>query len=263
MLSKLMKYDLKWTIKVVIVFYTLAFIFSVISRLFGLIDNSLLFTILKEVTSGFAIGMMVSCLINGIMRSWARFVNNIYKDESYLTHTLPIKKETIYLAKVLSAIITAFITVLVIIGCLFICFYSKESIAYIKSSLELAASTYDTSVINIILIMAFVAFLEIVFIILSGFVGIIIGHRANDNKMVKSIITGFIIYIGTSLFTLLMVFLVGLFNTDVMNVINTTNIININAIKIIMIIGILVYLVYNILYYYVGKNIFKKGVNVD
>lgn len=263
MLNKLMKYDLKWILKVVIVFYVLAFIFSIISRLFSLVDNSLLFTILTAVTRGFAIGMMVSCLINGIMRSWARFVNNIYKDESYLTHTLPVKKETIYLAKVLSAIITSFITVLVIIGCFFICYYSKENLAYIKSSLELAANTYDTSVINIILIMSFVAFLEIVFIILCGFVGIIIGHRSNDYKMVKSIIYGFIIYIGTSLLTLLIVYLVGLFNTDVMNVINTTAIINVNAIKIIMLIGIVIYLVYNIIYYYVGKYNFNKGVNVD
>ncbi len=232
MLNKLMKYDLKWTFKVVIVFYVLALVFSIISRLCGLVNNSLLFTILKEVTSGFAVGMMVSCLINGIMRSWARFVNNIYKDESYLTHTLPIKKETIYLAKVLSAIITSFITVLVIICCLFIWYYSKENLANIKSSLELAATTYDTSVINIILIMAFVAFLEVVFIILCGFVGIIIGHRSNDNKTVKSIITGFTIYIGTSLMTLLIVYLVGLFNTDVMNVINTTAIINVNAINL-------------------------------
>ena len=36
-----------------------------------------------------------------------------------------------------------------------------------------------------------------------------------------------------------------------------------NAIKIIMLIGILIYLVYNIIYYYVGKYNFNKGVNVD
>lgn len=43
--------------------------------------------------------MIVSSLINGLMRSWVRFITNIYKDESYLTHTLTIEKKDIYLSK--------------------------------------------------------------------------------------------------------------------------------------------------------------------
>ena len=39
------------------------------------------------------IGMIINSLINGLMRSWVRFINNVYKDESYLTHTLAQKTE--------------------------------------------------------------------------------------------------------------------------------------------------------------------------
>ena len=39
MLGKLLKYDLKWVYKVVVVFYILAFIFSVIGRGLSTIKN--------------------------------------------------------------------------------------------------------------------------------------------------------------------------------------------------------------------------------
>ena len=38
-------------------------------------------------------------ILNNLMRLWARFKNNFYGDESYLTHTLPINKKTLYLSK--------------------------------------------------------------------------------------------------------------------------------------------------------------------
>ena len=35
------------------------------------------------------------------MRMWVRFRSNFYGDESYLTHTLPIKREVLYTSKIL------------------------------------------------------------------------------------------------------------------------------------------------------------------
>lgn len=263
MLGKLLKYDLKWIYKVVVVFYILAFIFSILTRIFLNIKNSLLFSILGQIMSGVTIGMLVSCLINGLMRSWVRFVNNIYKDESYLTHTLPIEKKNIYLSKVLMAIICSFTTVIVALVCVFIAYYSQTNMDTLKRSLELAANTYNTTVINLLFIISFVLFLEIVCIILVGYVGIIIGHKSNKNKMVKSIITGLVLYMFTSGFTLAIIYFIGLFNTGVMNIINTTDIANVKAIKYVMIAGIIIYSIYNVIYYLVGKKQLERGVNID
>ena len=102
MLGKLLKYDLKWIYKVVGVFYILAIIFSVAGRLLKNIENSVIFSVISQITIGIAISMMASSLINCIMRLWARFIKNLYKDESYLTHTLPVKKKTIYTSKIKS-----------------------------------------------------------------------------------------------------------------------------------------------------------------
>ena len=56
--------------------------------------------------------MFVNAVINTLMRVWARTVRNVYKDEAYLTHTLPVEKSKIYLSKFIAAIITMFTSVL-------------------------------------------------------------------------------------------------------------------------------------------------------
>ncbi len=125
MLNKLLKYDLKWIYKVVIVLYLLSLFFALLARLFLSINNSMLFSILYQLSCGITISMLVSSLINSLMRSWVRFVKNIYKCESYLTHTLPLEKKTIYASKALSAIVCMFTTIVVAVICIFICYYYK------------------------------------------------------------------------------------------------------------------------------------------
>ena len=48
MLGKLLKYDLKWVYKVVVVFYILSFVFSAIGRGLSLIENSIIFSIVRS-----------------------------------------------------------------------------------------------------------------------------------------------------------------------------------------------------------------------
>ena len=263
MLGKLLKYDLKWVYKVVIVFYILAFIFSAIGRGLSMIENSIVFSIVTQIVFGIAISMMVSSLINCLMRLWARFIRSIYKDESYLTHTLPVEKKTIYASKVISALICIFTTVAVAVICLFICYYSEANMQLLKSMLELAASSYNTTVLNLLLLISFVAFLEIMFIVLIGYVGIILGHKSNQNKMVKTLIISFALYLITQAFTLGLIYILGLFNSNIMNLINTTEIVNVDAIRYIMYAGIGIYFVYIIFYYILGEKQFEKGINVE
>ena len=263
MLGKLLKYDLKWVYKVVIIFYILAIIFSVIGRGISLIKNSLVFSVVSQISLGIAISMMVSSLINCLMRLWARFIRNVYKDESYLTHTLTVEKKTIYLSKVISAIVCVFTTFIIILLCLFICYYSEANIQNLKIILELAAETYNMTVLGLLLLVSFVMFLEIIFIVLIGYVGIILGHKSNHNKMTKTLIISFALYIVTQDITLILIYILGIFNPNIMNLINTTDIINIEAIKCVMFAGIGIYVVYILFYYMLGKVQLEKGVNVD
>jgi len=101
------------------------------------------------------------------------------------------------------------------------------------------------------------------FTVLIGITGIIIGHKSNKNKMLKSIVIGIILYFVTQALTLGIIAILGIFNSNIMNLINTTDIINIDTIKTVMYIGIVIYLIYIIFYYILGLKQFEKGVNVD
>ena len=263
MLGKLLKYDLKWTYKGVIVFYILAIMFSVIGRLLSEIENSLIFNIIGKVCIGTAIAMVVNVLINNLIRVWVRFIRNSYKDESYLTHTLPVNRKTIFLSKVLSAIITMITSAVIIVVCVAICYYSEGNIEWVKQSLEFVASTYNSTVVGFLLIVITVFFLEMIFALFAGYIGIIFAHKSNNLKTGKSVLYGFMAYMIPQSITIAIIFILGLFNQDIMNLLNTTTIINVEAIKSIMYAGIVIYLCYITIYYLIGKKQFEKGVNVD
>ena len=128
MLKKLLKYDLQNINKVVVIFYGLSLFFAILTRIFFSINNSFIMEVIGKICSGVTISMIFNILINNLMRLWSRFRTNFYSDESYLTHTLPIDKKTLYLSKTLSSIITLFVSFLVIALSLFIAYYSKENI---------------------------------------------------------------------------------------------------------------------------------------
>ena len=161
MLSKLIKYDIKSMLKFISVFYILGIFFAILTRIFFSFDNSLMLRIIGEITSGAAISMMISILINNLMRSWVRFKNTLYDDESYLTHTLPIDKKTIYLSKAITSFLVMLISFVFIAIILFIAYYSKANIETLKNILFPIATLLNSTVIKFLFIIFFLVFLEL------------------------------------------------------------------------------------------------------
>ena len=263
MLKKLIKYDLENTYKVLMIFYILSLLFAILTRIFLNIDDSFIMNIIGKICSGVTISMIFNILINNLMRLWSRFKNNFYGDESYLTHTLPITKNTLYLSKVISSIITLFTSILVIGFTLFIAYYSKENLAIIKNFLLPVANTYDVKIINILLAFLFIFFLEFANALQSGYTGIILGHKMNNAKTGFSVLFGFGTYTITQIFVLLITFILALFNNDIMNLFYTTEIINIDIIKNVIYLTIIIYTVTLFIGYFINLKLFNKGVNVD
>ena len=206
--------------------------------------------------------MLVSVLINNLMRVWARLVLNFYKDESYLTHTLPVKKSTLYLSKVLCGLITMLTSTIVIAASLLICYYSKENIELLKNSLNIVANLYESSITNLLLQVFTLLFLEFTFILLTGYIGIILGHKSNNNKMLKSCLYGFLTYMALSIIILLVVYVSGLFNSDIMNIFTSTTF-TLTTFKSILLIVMITYTVLIIIEYIVGLKTVESGVNID
>ena len=262
MLKKLLKYDLEWCYKPLLVFYILAIFFSIIVRIVESFEQTLILLIIDKICCGIVIAMIVNIAINCFMRNWARFVRNIYKDESYLTHTLPVSKSKIYLSKILTAIITLVTSFIVILVCLAICSLNENTWSILKQSIEQSAIYFNSSVFSLIFVMVITIFFEMLFMMMSGILGIIIGHRSNNLKIVKSIIIGFAIYIILSSMSLGVLFSVGLLNSDIMSLFNNIEVSS-NALKGMMLVAILVYAIYNLVIYFIGNKLLNKGVNVD
>lgn len=263
MLKKLLKYDLESIFKFLLIFYSLALFFSILTRIFLNINDSFIMNIIGQICSGTTIAMIFNILINNLMRLWVRFKNNFYGDESYLTHTLPIDKKTLYLSKILTSIITLFSSVLLIGITLFIAYYSKENIEILKNILLPVANAYNSTILKILFAFLFIFFLEFANALQSGYSGIILGHKINNAKTGFSVLFGFLAYIITQIFALLMIFLVAIFNKDIMNLFYTTEIINVNTIKIIIYFAITIYTITLLAGYFINLKLFKKGVNID
>lgn len=132
MLVKLLKYDLKYMIKNMSIFYILSIFFSLTTRLLFHIEQSVIINIISQISVGCMFAMIANTLINTIMRSWIRFRDSLYKDESYLTHTLPVTKNDLFNSKFILTLIFFFVSFLVVLLSLFIAYYSKRELATIN-----------------------------------------------------------------------------------------------------------------------------------
>lgn len=263
MLKNLLKYDLKKVYKNLIIFYSLSLFFGVLTRIFLNIDNSMVMLIIGKICSGITISMFFNIIINNLMRLWVTFTANLYGDESYLTHTLPITTNTLYLSKVLTTLITMLTSTLTIALTLFIAYYTPDNFNILKETLSSVANIYNTSITPLILIVIIIFFLELITIVSAGYNGIIIGHTKNNNKNALSVVFGIVSYLISQVLLIIIVYLIALFNKDIMSLFTTNNIPNISTIKILMYIAIIVYLIYFFIYYIINIKILKKGVNID
>ena len=263
MLKKLVKYDLKNIFKVLVVFYALSFFFALLTRAFFAIDNSFIMNIIAKICSGVTISMIFNILINNMMRCWPRFSRNLYGDESYLSHTLPVKKSTHYYSKALASVITLAASTVVIVATLFVAYYSKTNWEILKNFLSVISKAIDENMFMIITAIVAILFLEIANGIQCGFTGIIFGHRMNSNKTAFSILYGFIVYMLSQVIVVLILLIVGLMDEKVMNLFVTAENVPIEMVKKLVLIAALSYSAIIIAGLFINVKLLKKGVNVD
>ena len=260
MLKKLLKYSLKDIFKVLIVFYIVGLVFGILTRVFFLFDGSLAMNVFGQICTGVTISMFFNILINNLMRVWVRFKFNLYGDESYLTHTLPIEKSTHYLSKFLTAVITFSVSMLTIITIFITAYYTPEFWASIKTALSPIFTMFGN---EIIVFLVLILFLEFVNILQCGYTGIILGHRRNYHKNGFSVLFGFIAFSISQLFVLLTIFVAALLKEDLMKLFTSADMLSPATAKLVLLLTLLVYFAAIVIGYFVNLKFLKKGVNVD
>ena len=263
MLTKLLKYDLKYMIKNMSIFYILGLFFAITTRILFEMNQTVMVRIIGQISVGCMFSMLASILINTIMRSWVRFKDSLYKDEAYLTHTLPVTKNDIYNSKFIQTLIFFIVGFIVILLSLFIAYYTKDRwllltnyISTITTGLNFKTSLFVIGMISVI-------FLEIFNALQCGFLGIILGYKNNNNKILFSVLYGFIAYIVSQSLVLLLTFIVGLFNKNIMDLFKNNILLDTASFKLLMGLAIILYLIIIFTMSIVCKKIFNKGVDVE
>ncbi len=263
MLSKLLKYDLKYMIKNMSIFYLLAFFFAITTRILFSLDETVIVKIISQISVGCMFAMLANILINTMMRSWIRFRDSIYKDESYLTHTLPVTKNDIYNSKFIQTLIFFILGFIIIVACLFITYYTKDRWLLVKEFVSNITTGLNFNTTLFVISMLAVVFLEIFNAIQCGFFGIILGHRRNNGKIGFTVLFGFIAYIVVQWLVLIVMFIVGLFNESIMSLFKDNMVLDTSAFKLLILIVVIFYILIIFLMSIVCKKIFNKGVNVE
>lgn len=264
MLSKLLKYDLKYMIKNMSIFYVLAIFFAITTRILFNVEQSIIINIIGQISVGCMFAMLANILINTIMRSWVRFRDSLYKDEAYLTHTLPVTKNELYNSQFIQMLTFFFISFNVILISLFIAYYSKDNWIVITNYIKTITTGLNMSTSFFVVMFITLIFLEVFNAIQCGLYGMILGHKKNNGKLGYSVLFGFIIYLLVQTLVLTLVFVYGLFDSSVMELFKTATVsIDVQAFKVLAIVASLLYLVIIFIMSILCKKELNKGVNIE
>ena len=125
MLGKVLKYDLKALCRYLIPLYVVLLGLSMMIRFLGFFDNISVIAII----CGLLIVALVMLFIFSFMLAGIflvkYYLENLFKEQGYLTHTLPVKKGTLLFSKVLASLVVFIVTALVLIVSLVIAFYQE------------------------------------------------------------------------------------------------------------------------------------------
>lgn len=228
MLSKLIKYDLKYILKSTAIFVALLFasiiIFNITSYTPEYVFDPQTGDVLEEILPpgiiifihGLAyfmiFGFLAGLVFITFLTIWRRFKNNFYGDEAYLTHTLPTTRRTLWRAKACSTLLViAHLLIVFLVSGLLLCL-SVNGLQLLESIGLMGGNTHGVGIyfsaqphhIGFYLGFGLALFTQFSFIAFCGLTGIIIGHRAIDHHDIWSIVAGFANY------TLCGILLVGL-----------------------------------------------------
>ncbi len=194
MLLKLMKYDLKSILKKMVFYYIVVVGLAILSKVLLLIFENTRFVAIAGLPTVIFFLSLSLCNTVTMIISMIRYYKNMLSDEGYLTHTLPVKRNSILLSKLLSTVIAEIISILVMVISVFI-FSPKIFILLldeILTAIQLLIANYNGTVIYI----AFLIILEIIIYSVCKVTQVAmclsLGASHNKNKLVMA----FVYYIG-------------------------------------------------------------------
>lgn len=261
MLAKLLKHDLLYTFKPLII-YSLCLLLSVVLTLLTRDQTIFFFQILHTIFNNCIFIFAINLIITVIMRCIARLKNNFYSDQGYLTHTLPIRIETLWLSKFINNFLAVTFTILVIALAFWLAFsaFDQHELIFLDFLAGLSFSESFAWIFRIIL--AFI--LQILFIVEAASLGIVSGYAKDSHRTAWAIVFGLLAY---TIGSIILVAILAIYSTTHADFsIFTSNINPIDMPEILRQTLLLSSIGYSLLIlatYFIGHKILQRGVNLD
>lgn len=261
MLSKLLKNDLKKNMRWMWIIFAATIVVAGISRGCKELSTTIsFFKILKIIFDSIFYSLAVNCILQPFLRNFYNFSRDFYSDESYLTHTLPATKSQLINSKYITTLIEMILGFISLILSLIIMYASPTFVTTIK----LLISTIVTGNISIfwtitlfivLVIVEFFMFLSIIYF------SIVVAYKTKEKRVLRTfLITAGIAFASISILAAIMIIVLVINGVSLSS---TTLILSNTAFVSVLITGILVYLAISVLFYFLAKREFNKGINVD
>lgn len=261
MIRKLMKYDLKKMYRILVYIYAISIVLAGITRLINIGKNIQAIAILGAIFAGITYSAIASVLINTFVQILRVFINSFYKDESYLTHTLPVSKSKLLLSKYLSSIIVILTSVVVSFVSLFIVIYTTEFAVGLRNIVNVVVSGFNMPGWLFLTILAFIIFFQICSNMSMAFLAIVKGNQYNSKRIPKGLGWFALFYFGSTYVTLMIAVIIFAISGNISQLF--ASVLSQGAFMTIIILGLVLYVIYSVLFYIICDKQFNKGVNVD
>lgn len=190
MFLKVLKYDFKAVFKRYIPIVIVVLSLSIITRLLNLIPNDygMASLIVTGINAIFIISLVVLSIYTMVIVV-LRYVKSLFRDQGYLTHTLPVNKHELLLSQLLVAVIMTVITIFLMMFCIFIAYFTPNWIEAINQILIVFVDLQLTSeTIGSIILTIFTGAITSLQSIIVLYFGISLGHAHCKNKMLLSVV---------------------------------------------------------------------------
>ncbi len=261
MLGKLLKNDLKRNMRWLWILFVSTILLACITRGCKALGQSVaFFQIIGILFDSIFYALAVNIVLQPFLRNFMNFTKSFYSDESYLTHTLPVTKNQLINSKFLTALIEISLGFITLIISLLIMYYSPTMLETLKVLLSLIV-VGEFSVLFALTLFVMLVFVEFFMFISIIYLSIVVSYRAREKRVLKTFITTAILaFVSLTVLSIAMVVVLLIngvqFTSEIL-------VLSSNAFMSVLITGIVVYSAVCILFYFLTKKEFNKGVNVD
>ena len=261
MIKKLMKYDIKNMITFVSYIYIISIGLAIITRLFNIGRDIQVLFIISQIFASLTYSAIASILVNTVVHILKVFICSFYKDESYLTHTLPVSKGKLLLSKYLSSLIVILCSVAVSFLSIFIIFYTPNLMETLSYLISATVAGFNMPGWLFVTLFIFVIFSQICSMMSMGFASIIIANKYNSKRVFKGLLWFFLFYFGSLYVTLMFAVIIFAISGNLGSLFVSQ--LSQSSFLTLLILALVLYAIYSFVFYFIARKQFNKGVNVD